>query len=783
MDVYIALAMNEPPLLRLKYPSVAEAEAQIAACNDGSMPLEPYQLISQYTLEPLLKAEAEQLPTVVRAVRLRVPVLLAGCRRQPRPASATQPARSQAFARSIIVGCDGGASAVRKQLGIQLRGEGNLLRLYQALYYCPDLFDMIPIGPGPGKGRHYHIADDAIDVPDHAGLNEALDAARRRGAGKDQMAAQFERTVGVPVRYEMLYVGEWKQNLLLADRYRRGSRISRRRRRPSDDSYRRPRDEHRHRRCHGSRVEAPGDAARAGAVRALLDSYEIERRQVGDRNVGASRYASLGRRKWRSQYRPDIRDATAEGQATRDNLARVADVEQRKTNEMIGAELGYRYVGSPVIWDEPGGPEHLFREYVPTTWPGARLPHMWLEDGTPMQDAIGDRIHAACGWADRRPTCQALERAMRARNAPFEILTVDDTVARDVYGLRSDPAPAGHARRVARQRGTRRSGRPGRAGHRKLSIHTMTLKIDTFNHIFPKPFFERLQAVAVNKGAIKRWLNIPFLYDVDVRFRMLEEFGDDYRQVLSLSAPPIETINPDRQITLDLATLANDSMADLVRLYPDRFPGLHRVAAAEPSRRKRRRARARRSSRSDAIGVQVFSNVNGIPLDDPRFLPLFDAADRLQCPIFLHPARGADVRRLRVGEQVEIRDLVDLRLALRDERGDAAARVLPPVRSPARHPDRRPSSRRDDSLLRGPGGIRPRPVRRAHGRRGLRGAAPVDAQAPVRLLQDVLGETRPSSAAGRRPSAGSASSAPTRWSSPPMRRSIRRAARSTSARR
>ena len=64
MDVYVALAMNEPPLLRLEYPSVAEAQAQIAACNDGSLPLEPYQLISQYTLEPLLKREAEALPSV-----------------------------------------------------------------------------------------------------------------------------------------------------------------------------------------------------------------------------------------------------------------------------------------------------------------------------------------------------------------------------------------------------------------------------------------------------------------------------------------------------------------------------------------------------------------------------------------------------------------------------------------------------------------------------------------------------------------------------------------------
>jgi uncharacterized protein len=168
----------------------------------------------------------------------------------------------------------------------------------------------------------------------------------------------------------------------------------------------------------------------------------------------------------------------------------------------------------------------------------------------------------------------------------------------------------------------------------------MTLKIDTFNHIFPKPFFERLQAVAVNKGAIKRWLNIPFLYDVDVRFRMLDEFGDDYRQVLSLSAPPIESINPDRQITRDLATLANDSMANLVRLYPGRFLGF--IASLPLNHPDESIIELERALiKLEAIGVQVFSNVNGVALDDPRFEPLFNAADRLKCPIFLHPARSA----------------------------------------------------------------------------------------------------------------------------------------------
>ena len=64
MDVFIVTSLVEPPLLHLPYPSVARAQAEIAACADGSMPLEPYQLISQYTLEPLLKSVAETLPAV-----------------------------------------------------------------------------------------------------------------------------------------------------------------------------------------------------------------------------------------------------------------------------------------------------------------------------------------------------------------------------------------------------------------------------------------------------------------------------------------------------------------------------------------------------------------------------------------------------------------------------------------------------------------------------------------------------------------------------------------------
>src|SRR5439155_24193501 len=126
------------------------------------------------------------------------------------------------------------------------------------------------------------------------------------------------------------------------------------------------------------------------------------------------------------------RDATPDGQATRDNLVRVAQTEQRKGNEMIGAELGYRYVDSPVICDIPGGPEHRFGEYRPTTWPGARLPHVWLEDGTPVQDRISDG-YAILRLGGTRADTAGLERAITSHGAPVAVLDIPDNVVREVY--------------------------------------------------------------------------------------------------------------------------------------------------------------------------------------------------------------------------------------------------------------------------------------------------------------------------------------------------------------
>src|SRR5262249_47661684 len=93
---------------------------------------------------------------------------------------------------------------------------------------------------------------------------------------------------------------------------------------------------------------------------------------------------------------------------------------------------------------------------------------------------------------------------------------------------------------------------------------------------------------------------------------------------------------------------------------------------------------------------------------------------------------------LQGGRSVAVRDLVDVRLALRYERGDGAPGLRRPFRSVPVVEDHRPSHGRDGAVLRGTGRPRVGPARRADLRRGLLAGAEVAEEAPARLLQDVL---------------------------------------------
>ncbi len=101
---------------------------------------------------------------------------------------------------------------------------------------------------------------------------------------------------------------------------------------------------------------------------------------------------------------------------------------------MMGAELGYRYIGSPIIWEEPGGPEMLYDVYEPSTWPGARLPHVWVDGRRAVQDQVPFSGYTLLRVGRTDVDTSPFIQAFRETGAPISTLDVRDDVARDVYG-------------------------------------------------------------------------------------------------------------------------------------------------------------------------------------------------------------------------------------------------------------------------------------------------------------------------------------------------------------
>jgi uncharacterized protein len=165
--------------------------------------------------------------------------------------------------------------------------------------------------------------------------------------------------------------------------------------------------------------------------------------------------------------------------------------------------------------------------------------------------------------------------------------------------------------------------------------------IDIYTHIFPQHFFDEMLKVTPMTGNIgTRLRSITKLFDLDARFRDMDAIGD-YRQIISLPNPAIEDIAPP-DVGLNLARIANDDMAELCRIYPDRFPAF--AAALCLTDVEGSVAEARRAVRDlGAKGVLIYTNVAGRPLDEPEFEPIFACMAELDAPIWLHPVGTASL--------------------------------------------------------------------------------------------------------------------------------------------
>ena len=164
--------------------------------------------------------------------------------------------------------------------------------------------------------------------------------------------------------------------------------------------------------------------------------------------------------------------------------------------------------------------------------------------------------------------------------------------------------------------------------------------IDAFNHFFPKRYYDALlETPAGSKDLGKRVRGIPALSDIDVRLKVVEMF-DDYSQLLSHGLPPMERLwGPDK--SPEMAVIANDGLAEVVAKHPKHFVGwsaLLPMNAPEAAAKE-----AERALKNGANAVQLATNANGHPLDEPQFLPIFDVIAAAGKPILLHPSRTREM--------------------------------------------------------------------------------------------------------------------------------------------
>jgi predicted TIM-barrel fold metal-dependent hydrolase len=167
------------------------------------------------------------------------------------------------------------------------------------------------------------------------------------------------------------------------------------------------------------------------------------------------------------------------------------------------------------------------------------------------------------------------------------------------------------------------------------------MKIDAFAHIIPTGYKEALYKRADKRFFSGKWDQViegtPALHDLDNRLRVIESH-DGLSQILTIASPALEEAASPADAVY-LARLANDEMANLVSRYPLQFKA---AVACLPMNDIDAALREADRAIVDLKfkGVQIFTPVDGKPMDRPEYLPLYEKMAKYDLPIWIHPARG-----------------------------------------------------------------------------------------------------------------------------------------------
>ena len=394
---------------------------------------EPPHRINQIFLEPVLVEQAVGMPRLTFRHRTRVDGFSQSAEGVLTEAEDLDSGEHLLIESAYMVGCDGGHSEVRRQIGASLTGDAVVQRTQSTYFRAPSLLRMMQARPAwsnqsmnPRRSANIFAIDGRETWLIHCYLRpeeqdfESLD--------RDQC---IRWVVGADFDYEVISKEDWYGRRLIAGRFR------------------------------DRRVFICGDAAHiwvpfagygmnagiadamnlswmlAGVLAgwadaAILDSYEAERWPITEQVSHYAMNTSIAMARARAGVPAAIEQAGAEGDAARAAFGRLMYDINVPQFCCGGLNFGYFYDASPLIaYDGETAPPYTMYDFTPSTVPGCRVPHVWLRDGRSLYDALGPWFTLL--RLDPSVAVAPMVEAAAHRGLPLAVLDVDAEGADALY--------------------------------------------------------------------------------------------------------------------------------------------------------------------------------------------------------------------------------------------------------------------------------------------------------------------------------------------------------------
>jgi len=375
MTVLFATSMRGKLIARIPYPSMGEQQPHPASPVNR-------QRIPQSLLDGVLRRAAQRFESVVAWFDSRLESFKD--LNTHVEADIVRNGKRETVRAKYLAGADGAGSRVRKALGIGLTGEGDI-DLSCGIYF---------------RSRHlwkHHAMGKAIMsiLVDRSGMWANLNAidgwstwrlSVYRDVDPAEAPALVKKAIGGDFDFEIRAVNPWVRRAVVAERLRDGRCFL------LGDAA------HQLSPTGGFGMNTGmGDAVDLGWKLAatlqgsggpkLLDTYDIERRPIGERAV---REATVNFRNLKNlPTYPWIEDDGPDADAKRAALGEKFVKTTRAEWDSWGVQFGYRYTDSPIVIPDGTPPPDDPMVYTPSAHPGCRAPHVWLEPGKSTLDLFG----------------------------------------------------------------------------------------------------------------------------------------------------------------------------------------------------------------------------------------------------------------------------------------------------------------------------------------------------------------------------------------------------------